>query len=71
MSTPRRTYVFGCPVCRKRIRFDAPGEPCCTGPSETRDEHELTVMRLLRVDETDVHPARAEARAQGPLIVLP
>lgn len=65
----KHSYVFGCPVCRKVIGFDEPGEPMCTGPSETRDEHEMTVMRLLKLSKTEVHPRLAEKRAEGKLIM--
>lgn len=65
-----KTYVFTCPVCRKTFCNDEPGEPCCTGPSETRHDHDLTVMHLLRVDRVDVHPVAAARRAAGPLLLL-
>lgn len=64
-----RTYLFGCPVCHKLFKADEPGEPCCTGPSEMRDDHELTVMHLVRVDDVDVHPEKAKKRADGPLLL--
>lgn len=63
------TYVFGCPVCHKTHRSDEPGEPCCTGPSEMRDDHQMQVMRLLKVDRDDANPARAEKRAKGELLM--
>ena len=65
----RKTYVFTCPVCQKRFKSDEPGEPCCTGPSESRDEHPMEVMRLHSVQYEEVHPALAEARANGPLLM--
>jgi hypothetical protein len=65
-----KTYTFTCPVCHKHYRTDAgPGEPCCTGPSEMRHDHELTVMHLVRVDQREVHPAIGATRAAGPLIL--
>lgn len=49
--------------------MDAPGEPCCTGPSETNDDHEMVVMRLVRIDDAHVHPEAAERRAAGSLLM--
>ncbi len=43
-------YVFQCPVCAKRFRYDDPYEPTCTGPSEMRDDHPPTVMKIVRED---------------------
>jgi hypothetical protein len=65
----KKVYTFKCPVCQKLYRAEDPGEPCCTGPSEMRDDHPMTVMHLLRVDKVDVHPVFAEKRAEGPLII--
>ena len=62
-------YIFTCPICRKLFSSDEPGEPCCTGPSETRDDNEMVVMRLLRVNREDVNPLRAEQRAMGELLM--
>lgn len=62
-------YTFVCCVCSKQFSSDEPGEPCCTGPSETRDDHPLQVMRLLRIDKEQVNPTRAEERAVGRLWV--
>lgn len=42
--SPTGAWTFVCPVCAKRFRWDDPVEPLCTGPSESRDEHEPTVM---------------------------
>lgn len=42
--TRQGAFLFRCPICQKVVAFDDACEPCCTGPSETRDEHELTVM---------------------------
>jgi hypothetical protein len=44
-----RVFVFRCPVCKKRFENDSELEPLCTGPSATRDEHELTLMVLVDV----------------------
>lgn len=63
------TYVFSCPVCLKEFRHDEPGEPCCTGPSETRDEHPMEVMRLARVENREVGATYAERRAAGMLLM--
>ncbi len=65
----RATYTFGCPICGHRFTYDAPGEPMCTGPSQMRNDHEPALMRLLRRNRTDIHPAFAERRAAGPLIL--
>lgn len=63
------TYTFSCPLCAKQFTHDEPGEPCCTGPSEMRDDHPMEVMRLLRVNREDVNPLRAEQRATGELLM--
>lgn len=63
------TYTFVCPMCSKRFTSDQPGEPCCTGPSEMRDDHPMETMRLLRVNREDVNPVRAEQRAAGELLL--
>lgn len=65
----KRRYTFGCPVCSKRFVYDEPGEPCCTGPSEMRDDHPLEVMRLISVERVAVAPTFAEARATGELLL--
>jgi hypothetical protein len=62
-------YIFRCPVCKKKVRFGYPFEPCCTGPSEARDDHEMTVMLLHAVDDKEVNPIEAVARAARPLIL--
>jgi len=62
-------YTFRCPVCAKFFRSEEPGEPCCTGPSETLDEHELAVMHLYSIERRAIAPDKAAARASGPLIV--
>lgn len=43
-------YLFVCPVCRKVFRHDDRYEPMCTGPSESRNEHEPTVMVCIGSD---------------------
>ena len=65
----KSVYVFECPMCAKTFRADEPGEPCCTGPSESRDDHELVIMRLLRIDKVEVHPMFAYKRAEGRLLL--
>ena len=69
--------TFICPVCEKKVRQTEPGEPCCTGPSETRHDHEITVMWLHKIDipkQSELGflapSAYAEARAEAPLIFL-
>lgn len=42
-------YRFRCPTCRKEFSHDHDVAPLCTGPSETRDEHELAEMLLVAV----------------------
>lgn len=70
MKSVATFWTFKCPVCRKVFRSDhGPGEPCCTGPSEMRDEHPMTIMRLDKVEYRAVDPLVAEARANGPLIL--
>lgn len=64
-----KKYTFQCPICAKFFTHDEPGEPCCTGPSESRDDHVLEVMRLVRIENVDVNPARAEQRANGKLVM--
>jgi hypothetical protein len=41
---PDGAHTFLCPTCGKRFRYGDPLEPLCTGPSESRDEHEPTAM---------------------------
>jgi hypothetical protein len=71
MNRNKATYLFRCPVCRKTFRSDEPWEPCCTGPSEMRHDHEMTVMHLERIDRREVGPQYAAARANGPMIQPP
>lgn len=69
-----KVYTFECPTCGKRFTYDEPGEPLCSGPSETTDDHLPEVMLLRQVvtlDKREVTPSHeaAEARAQGALFV--
>jgi hypothetical protein len=66
----KSTFTFRCPVCAKTFRTDEPGEPCCTGPSEMRHDHDLAVMRLVQIDRREISPIYAERRAHGPMILL-
>ena len=70
MSIPNVVYVFCCPLCEKVFEHDEPGEPCCTGPSESRDEHEMTLMHLVRIAHKEVGPKYAQARAEGQLLII-
>lgn len=47
----RGINVYRCPLCLKEFRYDDEFEPMCTGPNETSDDHPMTVMELVRVDE--------------------
>lgn len=68
MATKKR-YTFQCPVCFKTFTNDEPGEPCCTGPSESRDDHWMEIMRLIKVEDMIANPVRAEERAAGKLLM--
>jgi len=50
----RGVYVYECPICRKRFRYDDAYEPLCTGPSENRDDHAPTLMRLVKTDAAKI-----------------
>jgi len=50
----RGVYLFLCPTCGKTFRYDDDYGPMCSGPSETRDEHDPVPMRLLKTDERQV-----------------
>jgi hypothetical protein len=63
-------FTFECPVCAKRFRYDNAFEPLCTGPSESRDEHEPAVMRLLRADKKEIHPNIGLLLSEQPMIIL-
>jgi hypothetical protein len=65
------TYFYRCPVCKKSFESNSPNEPCCTGTSESRDDHEMTVMLLERVNTDYFNPIKAEKRAKSGFIVLP
>jgi hypothetical protein len=65
----RKRYTFRCPVCAKHFAYDRIGEPCCTGPSESSDDHEMTVMRLVKVDQINIPEVVGAALANGPLIL--
>lgn len=62
-------FTHVCPVCKKKFRYGHSFEPVCTGPSESRDDHPPTVMRLLRVDKKEINPVIARLRARAPLIL--
>ncbi len=62
-------YVFACRICRKRFEMDEPGEPVCSGPNESADDHPHELMRLVRVHRRDVGPTYAERRVAGPLLI--
>lgn len=69
-----KAWTFRCPLCAKTFEYDEPGEPLCTGPNETLDEHPQEVMLLESVrpvgeDEKYAPPGLAEERAAGPLFV--
>jgi hypothetical protein len=64
-----QVYTFKCPICSKIFRAEEPGEPCCTGPSEMRDDHELTIMQLEKVDTIQVNPFYAKSRIASPLLM--
>jgi hypothetical protein len=42
----RGVFVYECPTCRKRERFDDAYGPACTGPGAT-DQHPMRLMALL------------------------
>lgn len=61
--------VFRCPVCRKEFRHDDEYEPMCTGWNETTDDHPMTVMEKVRVEEAAAAPLLIEAAP--PLAIVP
>lgn len=63
------SYTYNCPVCNKKFTYDSNLEPCCTGPSESRDEHEITVMILHKIETTEINPVVAKLRSEGPLLL--
>lgn len=62
-------YVYHCPVCDKRFRSPSKSEPCCTGPCESRDDHEMTVMILESVNGERINPIIGKIKSLGPLIL--
>lgn len=71
-----KAWLFKCDVCGKTYEYGEPGEPLCSGPSESRDDHEQAPMKLVSVrsarDDNVVKyapPGVAEARLDGPLYV--
>lgn len=69
-----KDWTFVCPVCGKRFTYDQPGEPMCTGPSETRDEHCPEVMDLVSVRTRStgivgIAPDIAAIRKEGTLYI--
>lgn len=62
-------YLFRCPTCAKLFEHDEPGEPLCSGPSETRDEHPLEVMVLVGLERRAVGPQYGQRRAAGQLLM--
>lgn len=69
-----KVWTFRCPLCAKAYTYDEPGEPLCTGPHETLDEHPVETMLLESVrpvgeNEKLAAPGVAEARAAGPLFI--
>jgi hypothetical protein len=57
----RGVYVYECPECKNRFRFDDLYEPICTGPSANRDEHTPRVMRLLKTSRVCPSPFPTES----------
>lgn len=71
-----KVYTFRCPECGKEFTYDQPGEPTCTGPSETRDDHpheKMLLKSVVNLDKVEKRPddATAHARAEGSLWVPP
>jgi hypothetical protein len=58
-------YVFRCPTCGHRFRFDDPYGPICTGPGTTQDTHEPVAMLLVGT----VAPTQF-AGVRGPSIII-
>jgi hypothetical protein len=52
----RGVYVYECPLCKNRFRFDDRYEPICTGPSANRDDHAPEVMRLIKISRACPNP---------------
>jgi hypothetical protein len=69
-----KSWTFQCPTCAKFFTYDQPGEPMCTGPSESRDDHDQILMLLVSVqpvnrEEVLVPSESAIKRAEGPLFI--
>jgi hypothetical protein len=69
-----KVWTFRCPTCAKVFTYDQPGEPICTGPSESRDEHPQEPMLLESVrpvgkNEKLAPPGLGEIRALGALYI--
>ena len=69
-----KAWTFKCPICSKLFEYGEPGEPLCSGPNESTDDHEQVAMlldsvRLLDGTEKNAPPGVAEARLAGSLYV--
>jgi hypothetical protein len=69
-----KVWTFKCPTCSKLFEYDEPGEPLCTGPNETTDDHDTTAMLLLSVRTVEgrekfAPPEVAQRRSTGALFV--
>jgi hypothetical protein len=69
-----KVWNFTCEMCGKKFRYDQPGEPLCTGPSETVDVHPPEAMLLLSVEpvgknEKMAPPGVAHERVAGALYI--
>lgn len=59
-------FLFECPVCKKQFRWDDRYGVACTGPSESRDEHPLEMMRLVgTVPSTVFHPSPQSSESRS------
>lgn len=43
-------FIYRCPLCGARFRFDDFYEPMCTGPHPSQDDHAPEVMIFERKD---------------------
>ena len=71
-----KVYTFRCAICATEYELNEPGEPLCTGPHPSLDEHlpELALLvKLVNLDkvEKNTPPGIGEARAAGPLWIPP
>jgi hypothetical protein len=69
-----KVWSFRCPMCSNTFDYDEPGEPLCTGPSESLDEHPPEYMLLKSVrpvgkNEKYTPPGLAELRAANTLYI--